>query len=122
MKIYLRRAHTFWTIIACERLCAANTGWAHCLSDLDITTMLPSSTCDAENYYHPRRNFNALSPESLCFFTYHPPECVGSTQLYFKSMVLLSQASTFVQRNQPSPLTIDPATGKLVHDVDPRQQ
>lgn len=43
-------------------------------------------------------NFDALSPDSPNFYSSHPPNLVGPVQLYFKSITLLSQGLTFVQR------------------------
>lgn len=71
----------------------------------DISTPLPSLSGE-----FPSDDFElAMSPLSIhnpSFFVSHPPHLVGPTQFMLKSLVLLGEVITFIQR-RPSPFGLN---------------
>ncbi|KPV74257.1 uncharacterized protein RHOBADRAFT_54102 [Rhodotorula graminis WP1] len=90
------RAATFFICLFADRCASASTGWPCSISDIDITTVIPTLGAP-----YPRGDALTASPLSIhnpSFFVQHPPHLVGPQQLYSKAVVLLGKTCQFNAR------------------------
>ncbi|GAA5914990.1 hypothetical protein JCM8208_005024 [Rhodotorula glutinis] len=90
------RAATFFICLFADRCASASTGWPCSISDIDITTVIPTAGLP-----YPRGDALTASPLSIhnpSFFVQHPPHLVGPQQLYSKAVVLLGKTCQFNAR------------------------
>ncbi|GAA5826487.1 hypothetical protein JCM11251_002392 [Rhodosporidiobolus azoricus] len=88
------RAATFWFAYTVEVVSSAATGWACCLDERDITTLLPA----AAPYESDPISRESLYLHAPNFFTTNPPNIVRLVQINLKSIVLMNRVITFVHR------------------------
>ncbi|GAA5872927.1 hypothetical protein JCM8547_003266 [Rhodosporidiobolus lusitaniae] len=93
-ELYERMA-VMWLAFIVETVAMAATGWAGCLDERDITTLVPS----AEPYTNNPAAFESLYLHSPTFFLSNPPDLVRVTQTNVKAFVLLHRVVNLVQRS-----------------------
>ncbi|GAA6043622.1 hypothetical protein JCM8097_008294 [Rhodosporidiobolus ruineniae] len=87
-------AATFWFAVTVEVIAAAATGWACCIDERDITSLLPA----AASYSADPVARESLYLHSPAFFSSNPPHLVRLVQINLKSIVLMNRVITFVHR------------------------
>ncbi|BGP48904.1 hypothetical protein JCM10450v2_004783 [Rhodotorula kratochvilovae] len=90
----LERATTWWFAITVETFSAAATGWACCIDERDITTLIPA----AAPYGDDPTAREALYLHSPNFFVSNPPHLVRLVQINLKVTVLMNRVCTFIHR------------------------
>ncbi|BGP16895.1 hypothetical protein JCM10213_007340 [Rhodosporidiobolus nylandii] len=93
------RAAVFWFAYTVEIFTGAATGWAICIDERDITTLIPSAaaaTPECPQLDPVARE--ALYLHSPTFFTTNPPDLVRLVQINLKAVVLMNRVVTFVHR------------------------
>ncbi|GAA6048397.1 hypothetical protein JCM3770_003738 [Rhodotorula araucariae] len=88
------RATTWWFAITVETFSAAATGWACCIDERDVTTLIPA----AAPYGDDPTAREALYLHSPNFFISNPPHLVRLVQINLKVTVLMNRVCTFIHR------------------------
>ncbi|GAA5992380.1 hypothetical protein JCM10908_000454 [Rhodotorula pacifica] len=88
------RSVTWWFAYTVETFSAAATGWACCIDERDITTLVPAAGPVGDD---PMAR-EALYLHSPSFFVTNPPHLVRLVQINLKVTVLLNRVCTFVSR------------------------
>ncbi|GAA5881072.1 hypothetical protein JCM3774_003003 [Rhodotorula dairenensis] len=88
------RSVTWWFAYTVETFSAAATGWACCIDERDITTLIPAAGPVGDD---PMAR-EALYLHSPSFFVTNPPHLVRLVQINLKVTVLLNRVCTFVSR------------------------
>ncbi|TKA58527.1 hypothetical protein B0A53_00268 [Rhodotorula sp. CCFEE 5036] len=88
------RSVTWWFAYTVETFSAAATGWACCIDERDITTLVPAAGPVGDD---PLAR-EALYLHSPSFFVTNPPHLVRLVQINLKVTVLLNRVCTFVSR------------------------
>lgn len=118
----MERATTWWFALTVETFSAAATGWACCIDERDITTLIPAaSPCGVRPSLSPLLRAlsstrsgaiadgdcwtqddptarEALYLHSPSFFSLNPPHLVRLVQINLKVTVLMNRVCTFVHR------------------------
>ncbi|GAA5844457.1 hypothetical protein JCM9279_006312 [Rhodotorula babjevae] len=90
----MERATTWWFALTVETFSAAATGWACCIDERDITTLIPAASPFGDD---PTAR-EALYLHSPSFFSLNPPHLVRLVQINLKVTVLMNRVCTFVHR------------------------
>ncbi|GAA5923958.1 hypothetical protein JCM3775_005558 [Rhodotorula graminis] len=90
----MERATTWWFALTVETFSAAATGWACCIDERDITTLIPAASPCGDD---PTAR-DALYLHSPSFFSLNPPHLVRLVQINLKVTVLMNRVCTFVHR------------------------
>lgn len=88
------RSVTWWFAYTVETFSAAATGWACCIDERDITTLVPAAGPVGDD---PLAR-EALYLHSPSFFVTNPPHLVRLVQINLKVTMLLNRVCTFVSR------------------------
>ncbi|POY71910.1 hypothetical protein BMF94_5067 [Rhodotorula taiwanensis] len=88
------RSVTWWFAYTVETFSAAATGWACCIDERDITTLVPAAGPVGDDPIARE----ALYLHSPSFFITNPPHLVRLVQINLKVTVLLNRVCTFVSR------------------------